>query len=89
MPLYNILFHRSVKKYVDKLDSITKSRLRKAVDELAENPIPPASIKVEGYRDQKIRRLRVGDHRILYVVDLQEKEVIIVKIDKRGRVYKR
>ncbi|EDY34287.1 hypothetical protein ABOONEI_2499, partial [Aciduliprofundum boonei T469] len=40
------------------------------------------TIKVEGY--ENIRRKRVGRYRILYMIDKQRKEVLIVKIEKRS-----
>jgi mRNA-degrading endonuclease RelE of RelBE toxin-antitoxin system len=41
---------------------------------------------VGGFKE-KLFRVRVGEHRILYEVDNDNKAIGIVKIDKRERVY--
>ena len=32
-------------------------------------------------------RIRIGKHRVLYRINYEEKRIIIVKIDKRDKVY--
>ena len=33
--------------------------------------------------------VRIGDYRVLYLLDRKEKEIYVVKIDKRSRVYRK
>ena len=84
-------FHPKVKKFVDKLDRITRTRILNAVNELEADPFPRGCMKVEGtipgYENEKTFRIRVGDYRILYIVKLEENRLIFVRIDKRGKVY--
>lgn len=54
---------------------------------LQEDPFPPETERVEGYKGEKIFRVRVGDCRILYMVRYEDKSIFIAKVDKRGRVY--
>jgi mRNA interferase RelE/StbE len=53
---------------------------------LAENPRPPGCEKLS---DQDKYRLRQGKYRILYQVHDDEVIVVVVRVAKRGKVYKR
>ena len=68
-------------------DKTLLKRLSDRIDELEKNPFPQDIERVEGYKDVKVFRVRVGDYRILYFVDYSSSKVYIEKIDKRGRVY--
>ena len=57
-----------------------------AVDSLPENSRPVGTKKLEG--EDKLYRLRVGDYRILYEVNDEEKRVRIVKVGHRQDVYR-
>jgi len=80
---YRILFspksYRQLKAIKDKN---LKERLKDALMEIGKNPWHRGTIKVEKY--DNIRRKRVGRYRILYMVDTERKEVLVVKIEKRS-----
>ena len=59
--------------------------LRKALDRLAENPRPPGVKKLKGVQDQW--RIRVGDWRIVYVIEDGRLVVVVVAVGVRGGVY--
>lgn len=59
----------------------------KAIWALADNPRPPASRKLEGHED--LYRLRVGDWRIIYVIQDAELLIVVVEIGSRGNVYRK
>ena len=80
-------FSSKAKKYIKKLDSITKSRIRARIDKLEEDPFPQEVERVQSHKGEKAFRVRVGDQRILYVVRYNPNKLIVAKIDKRGRVY--
>ncbi|MBU7027934.1 MAG: type II toxin-antitoxin system RelE/ParE family toxin [Theionarchaea archaeon] len=50
--------------------------------EIKENPFHKGTIKTENYNN--IRRKRLGKYRILYTIDSEKKEVLIVKIERRS-----
>ena len=85
-------FHPKAKKFIDSLDKTTRNRILDAVNKLEIDPFPRGCIKIEGsisgYESEKIFRTRVGDYRILYVIKPEERRLIFVRIDKRGRAYK-
>ena len=62
-------------------------RLSDKIDELEMNQFPQDIERVEGYKDVKVFRVRVGDQRILYIVRYNPNKLIVVKVDKRSRVY--
>ena len=64
-------------------------RIGSKINDLEKNPYPHDIERVEGYKDIKVFRVRIGDYRILYFVDYAANKVYVEKIDKRGRVYKK
>jgi len=79
---YQILFSPKSRKQIKALkDKKLKDRIRNAIIEIGKDPWHRGTIKVERY--ENIRRKRVGRYRILYMVDKQRKEILIVKIEKR------
>jgi len=69
-------------------DKETLSRIGKKINELEINPFPQGAERIEGYKEEKVFRIRVGDYRILYFVDYSNSKLYIEKIDKRERVYR-
>jgi mRNA interferase RelE/StbE len=66
------------------------ARIRKQIDKqilsLAENPYPPGSKKIKGV--EGLLRVRVGDYRILYIIEVKRLVVVIVTIGHRRDVYR-
>jgi mRNA interferase RelE/StbE len=60
--------------------------VRSAIDALAGDPRPRGASRLVGRDDY---RVRVGDHRIVYVVDDAERLVIVARIAHRREVYRR
>jgi mRNA interferase RelE/StbE len=56
-----------------------------AVESLKREPRPRGAIKIKGDEGY---RIRVGDYRVLYTIDEEEKIVYIFRVKSRGRVYK-
>jgi len=75
--------------YLKKLrrDSQLFQRLSKKIHELAVDPFPTDAKKVIGKEDN-LMRIRVGNHRILYVVKVESNEIYISIIDKRSKAYR-
>ncbi|MEK6984028.1 MAG: type II toxin-antitoxin system RelE/ParE family toxin [Nanoarchaeota archaeon] len=69
-------------------DKTLLKRLSDRINELEKNPFPQDIERVEGYKDIKVFRVRVGDYRILYFVNYTSSKVYIEKIDKRSRIYR-
>ncbi|MDD9954297.1 MAG: type II toxin-antitoxin system RelE/ParE family toxin [Candidatus Woesearchaeota archaeon] len=61
-------------------------RLLARIRMLRDDPFP-SDMKRVVQRKEKTFRIRVGQYRVLYVVDHERQEVLIADIDKRSRVY--
>jgi mRNA interferase RelE/StbE len=76
----------SVKEDLTSISKTNKDQIRKAIEKkLATNPIEfgkPLQYSLKG-----LRRLRVGDYRIIFQIDEENKGVLIVKIGHRREVY--
>lgn len=75
-------------KFLEKLDKNIKDRITERLKKLADDPVPSDS-RFIGRDDSgdAIFRQRTGDYRALYKVKTKEKIVLIVKIDKRDKIY--
>ena len=83
---YNISYDKQPEKFLEKLDKHIASRVIDKIEEtLSNNPVPHNAVAIEG--EHGIFRIRVGDFRVLYMINYQENKVIVVKVDKRSRVY--
>jgi mRNA interferase RelE/StbE len=84
-------FHPKTRAFVRKLDEITKKRILQKINELEVDPFPheciKISIKLPGFENEKVFRVRVGNYRILYTVEKNPDRLIVARIDKRGVVY--
>ena len=63
-----------------------RARIVAAIDRLAETPHLGTSLKGDL---RGLRRIRVGDYRILYEVRDKELVVLVVRIAHRGDAYRR
>ncbi|MBI3036044.1 type II toxin-antitoxin system RelE/ParE family toxin [Candidatus Woesearchaeota archaeon] len=85
--LFSILLGHQPDKFVKKIDNQTKERIRGKLLKLQEDPFPSEVERIEGYKGEKIFRIRVRDYRILYFVRYEINHIFVAKIDKRSRVY--
>ena len=84
--MYQLNLLENPKKFLKKLrDKKLLLDLCQKIEELKYNPFPQGSKKLKenlGYR------LRIGDYRILYTVDLKNKVIDIYKIEHRKDIYR-
>jgi mRNA interferase RelE/StbE len=88
MALYAVSFRRSAEKDLQRLDGGIQGRVLEAVDGLADNPRPWGYRKLEGRRRDDAFRIRVGDYRVIYVVDDKAKMVTVERVRHRREVYR-
>ena len=62
------------------------ARIEKAMARLQMDPRPPGAKKLVGYENEW--RLRVGDYRVLYLIDDGFRQVIIARIAHRREAYR-
>ena len=86
MASYKILIKPSAVKELEAIPEKDSRRIVYCIQGLAENPRPRGCEKLS---DQDKYRLRQGKYRILYQVHDNEVIVVVVRVGKRGEVYKK
>ncbi|MFW6305317.1 MAG: type II toxin-antitoxin system RelE family toxin [Candidatus Saliniplasma sp.] len=84
---FSIFIHPDVEKYLDSIQNDERKRCYDSLKKLSEEPFKPRSgcdiKKMSG--EKTFYRLRVGDHRFLYVV--KDGEVLVEEAFKREKGY--
>jgi len=83
---YRILIKPSAVKELEAIPEKDRRRIVYRIQGFAENPRPRGCEKLS---DQDKYRLRQGKYRILYQVHDDEVIVLVVRVGKRGEIYKR
>lgn len=81
---YSIRIKASAAKALRKLDRPTRVRLVARIDELAQSPHAGTLLKGDL---SGLRRVRVGDYRIIYEVFERQVTVLVVRVAHRRDVY--
>ncbi len=81
---YEVGIVRSAEKEMDRLPGTVHARLSKRILSLQDNPRPRGVRKLSGREEY---RLRVGDYRILYLIDDRNRVVTILAVGHRQEVY--
>lgn len=79
---YKIIIERKAEKDAGKIPFNIRATIDKAILDLTQNPRPRGCKKLtekEGYR------IRVGDYRILYIIDDKDKIIVIYRIKIRSK----
>lgn len=84
--IWRVVLKHDAEKTLAKLPRSLRERIARAIDELAENPHRPGSVKLVGY--EILYRRRVGDWRIVYAIYDDRLVVLVIQIAARGSAYK-
>jgi len=79
---FAVLLHPRAARSLKKLHSSIRSRILESVKELERTPD-----KGDQMKPSQFRRLRVGDYRVIYEIDMQSKRVIELYMGHRKNVY--
>ena len=82
---YSLDIKQSAQKELDALDDTLFARIDRKILALADNPRPAGCKKLKGYKDQW--RIRIGDYRVIYVIDNPSKTVTVTHVAHRREVY--
>lgn len=85
MVKYSLEIKHSAQKELDALDDALFNRIDRKILALAGDPRPAGCKKLKGYTNQW--RIRVGDWRIVYIIDDTAKLVSVTRIAHRREVY--
>jgi mRNA interferase RelE/StbE len=87
MGSYEIRWKRSAERDLRNIDPQQVPRITKAVESLVDNPFPSQHRKLRG--SERDYRIRVGDYRAIYQVDIKTKIVIIYHVCHRKEAYRK
>lgn len=79
---YRVLLHPKVASSLKKMDERTKKRIKEKLKTLEKRPESG-----ERFFTGWFWKLRVGDYRVIYEINKKERQVIILFIGHRSKVY--
>ena len=82
---YSVKIKSSAAKTLKKIRGSAQARLIEAIDQQAESPNAGSALKGEF---SGLRRIRVGDYRIIYEVDNGILTVLVLRVAHRREVYR-
>jgi mRNA interferase RelE/StbE len=82
---YTIIIERSAKKQLDKIPSPFFEAIDKKILALETNPRPPGCKKL---KERSGWRIRVADYRIIYKINDNILQIIVINVDNRKQVYR-
>ncbi len=83
---FHIDYEKQPKSFLKKQDKFVAKRIVNKVDMLSSDPIPHDTKRIVGC-ELPTFRIRIGKHRALYRVNYETNRIVIIKIDKRDKVY--
>jgi len=86
MASYKIVVKKSVEKDLRSLPKSAIKRVMSQLENLRDEPRPRQSKKLTGA--ERLYRVRVGDYRIIYEIDEEGEEVMIIYIRHRREAYR-
>ena len=84
---YRIEFRPAAWREMRRIPKPFNARLLTAIAALADNPHPPGSVRLQG--PEGFRRIRVGDYRIVYLIEDRQLLICVVRVADRKDVYRR
>ncbi|HEV2174139.1 MAG TPA: type II toxin-antitoxin system RelE/ParE family toxin [Candidatus Acidoferrales bacterium] len=85
MAKYAVNIKPSARKELESLSNSLIVRLAPKIEDLGINPRPSGCRKLRGYKD--LWRIRVGDYRVVYIIDDERKVVSVSRIAHRKDAY--
>ena len=82
---YSLRIKASAVRDLERIDKSVKGRLIAAIDRLIDNPHRGQQLKGEL---TGLRRIRVGDYRIVYEIDTGELVILMIWVGHRRAVYR-
>jgi len=84
--MFVIEYDKQPKRFLKKSDKQISKRIMNKIDEtLKDRAVPHDARTIVGHHG--VFRIRIGDYRALYRINYVDNKVVIIKLDKRSRVY--
>lgn len=85
---YEILFTPGARRDLVGLPVAAQRRISRAIDGLVADPRPSGSRLLAGRPSERIWRLRVGEHRVLYEIRDARLLVLVIRVAHRRDAYR-
>jgi len=82
---YAVELKPSARKELESLPDTALARVVRRLESLGHDPRPAGCRKLKGYKDQW--RVRIGDWRVIYIIDDTARVVSVTRIAHRREVY--
>ena len=82
---YQIIFSKSSREIIKKLDTVTKKRIGKRIRAYSKDPLAYAKRLITSNIGSY--RWRIGDYRVIF--DVKSNTIIVLKIGHRKEIYKK
>ncbi len=86
--MFKIIVHKRALKYLNKLTSFRKTKIKKLLTELINNPIQREDVRPMLGEWKGYYRIKIGNIRLIFWVDQVKKIIYVDHIGPRGDVYK-
>ena len=86
MAFYRVEFRGSAERELHRIDPQMVPTVMAAIRALAEQPRPSGTRKLAG--SEQAYRIRIGDYRVVYTVDDQERMVSVDRVRHRREAYR-
>ena len=83
---FSIRIKRSAARELERLPKAERARIIETIDRLSENPFLGSALKGDL---RGLRRLHVGDYRVLYEVQDDALVVLVIRVAHRREAYRR
>ena len=80
---FKVLLHPKAAKELEKIEETVRSRIIESAKQLRENPDKIG----KPLKQSDFWSLRVGDYRVIYEIDQNRKQVVILFFGHRSKVY--
>jgi mRNA interferase RelE/StbE len=87
-PRYSVELTPAARRQLADLPIGMRRRIGRVIDGLAVEPRPRGARLLVGRPGERIWRIRVGDHRVLYEIRDDQLVVLIIRIGPRREVYR-
>ena len=87
MASYEIQWKHSAEKDLRGIDKQFISRIIEAINSLSDDPFPSKHRKLQG--TESSYRIRIGDYRVIYQVDIEKKIIVIYHVRHRKDIYRK
>jgi len=85
--MYNLVFTKEAQKTLLRLPKNTSTLIRQKLEQLSKEPVE-SNLDIKKLQNRSGYRLRIGDWRIIYELNVDESIIVILKIATRGEVYR-